>query len=284
MYEAATPWTIVGPDGTTVEFNDGASGLLLEEVSGWDSASVRTNVEDLPEDDGAIADDAWLGQRPWTLRGRIESGSAALRNQGVANLQRALRALRGDLLAKSSPSGLPAMQATARFADLKLGGGYVKTFQISLISADPRAYSQAEHNASEQGAPAPAGAEFDWAFDVDWGGGTGATLVASVANDGNIDTPPKLKVWGPAIDPRIALVGGGSLYLDGLALVVGEWVELDVAATTALKQDGVSVYDRVRFPGSEWWKLPPGSSTVELWCTGGTGLTELEVTWRDAWA
>lgn len=286
MYEGSgTRWTIVGADGTTIELNDNASGLYLEEISGFDSPSIRTNVEDLPESDGAVAGDFFFGQRPVTLRGRIHGTTASARNAAMVNLQRALRGLRDDVTVKSQSSGLPAMQVSARIVDLKFGGGYVKTFQVSMICADPLIYSQTENAETATGAATVPGAAFPWAFPVDFGGGIGATLIVSATNAGNFDAPCVIRVWGPITDPQVTNDSvDESIYVDNLVLVAGEYIDIDTGARTVVKSDGVSYYDRVRFPGSDWFRLQPGANTIQLWGSGSSGGTEIDVTWRDAWA
>lgn len=167
MYEHGAVWTMEGADGTTTIFNDGASGLYLEEVSGFDSPEIRTQVEDLPEWDGAIASDSWLSHRPVTLRGRVGVGlTAAQRNAAVVNLQRAARGLRIDGTLKSQASGLPAMQIGFRVQSIRLTPGYVKEFQISVVCADPRIVSQALNTQTQQqtGTPASPGARFPLDF------------------------------------------------------------------------------------------------------------------------
>src|SRR3954470_7969212 len=143
MYETGAQWTSTSPDGaTTVTFNDGASGLYLESVTGFDSPDVRQNIDVLPEADGSVAGNFFFGSRPVTLNGKVIAPTAASRNNVVVNLQRAVRGLRGDVTLKSQPQGLPAMQATARLNNMRVSGGYVKDFQIALICPDPRMYSQ----------------------------------------------------------------------------------------------------------------------------------------------
>lgn len=285
MYETAATWTITGPDGTSVIFNDGVSGLYLQAVTGFDSPNVRQNIADLPESDGAVAGSSYYSSRPVTLTGKIVASSAAQRNTTVVNLQRAFRGLRGDVTLKSTPQGLPAMQATARLDNLRVTGGYVKDFQIALVCPDPRVFSQTLNTTSAQGVTATPGATFPWSWPVSFGGGSGALLTVNPTNAGNFTAPPTIRVVGPIIDPQVTnYTAGQSLYLDGLTLAAGEYVTLDFAARTAVKSDGSNVYSKVRFPGTSWFYLDPGSSTVQLWGTSAAAGTEIDVWWRDSWA
>jgi len=283
MYETGAPWTLTAADGTTVTFNDGT--MVLEEVTGFDAPTVRQNVEELPEADGAVAGAFYFGARPVTLRGRIVNVSAAARNQAVAQLQRSLRGLREDVTLESSPQGLPAMQAYGRLQSFRVSGGFVKEFLIGLVCADPRIYSQEEHVVAGIGQVATSGAVFPWVFDVSFGGGSGATVTVVAENAGNFDVAPLVRVTGPIVSPQVKnLATGESVYLDNVTLAAGEFVEFDMQARMAVRGDGTNLYDRVRFPGSVWWSLEPGANSVELRSASASASdASLSVVWRDSW-
>lgn len=272
-----------GPSGT-LTFNGGTNGLYLEEISGFDSPSVRSNVEDIPEGDGATAGDFYYGRRAWTMRGRVVGQTANERNLSVSILQQNLRGLRSDFTLKSAPLGLPAMQMTGRVDQLRVTGGFVKEFQISGISPDPRFYSQQQHIQVATGQASSPGASFPWAFPVDFGGASGATVEVDCPSGGNFETPPLLRISGPISSPLVGNAETGeAIYLDGVTLSSGEYAEIDMGARTVLHSNGTNLYRYLRFPGSVWWQLQPGANTIQLWGGGTTTQTELSVIWRDAW-
>lgn len=287
MFEYGSYTSLVGSDGTTVMFNSG-SGLILTDVSGFDSPNIRTNVQDLPEADGAVAGNSYLGQRPITLTGVIAASDAASRNALIINLQRALRGLRADATLQASPSGLPAMQATGRVVNLRVTGQWLKQFQIQMICQDPRIYSQTLHTstATQAGTPAAPGASFSWAFPVNWGGGGGAYSVAvNLTNAGNFAAPLILQAGGPITSPQFTdATSGASIYIDGVTVASGQTLTVDtLARTVTLTPGGTNFYQYLRFPGSAWFNLDPGSSTIQLWGTGTSAATALTCQWRDAW-
>lgn len=284
MYEASAVWTLTGPDGTQAQFNVGGD-LILEEVSGFDSATVRQNVEDLPELDGAACGDFFLGSRPITLSGRVASATAAARNATVANLQRAARGLRSEITLVSQPQGMPVMQTTARLQSLRVSGGFVKQFQLALVCADPRFYSQTLNSVSATGTVSTTGASFPWAFPVSFGGGTGGTASAAVSNAGNMTTPPLFHITGPVTNPRLTLYETGeSLYVDNLTLATsGDTLDIDIWNRTAVVNSVTNVYSHIRFPDSVWWLLQPGANTVQLWASSSSAGVSLQAQWRDAW-
>lgn len=284
MFEYGAVYTLVGPDGTTVVFNDGTSGLWLEDITGFDSPNVRTNIEDLPEADGAIAGDSYYGARPVTMSGQIVSSSPANRNTVIVSLNRAARALRSDLTLKSQPTGLPAMQATARLENLRITGGYAKRFLISLTCPDHRYYSQTLTTVTGLAGASP-GVPWPIVWPADWGSGTisGVSVVAS--NQGNIATPPRIRVWGPCTNPTVTNVRVGmSMQVSPLTLVSGEYVDIDVSARTVTHSNGTNLYDKLVVPPSRWWEIEPGGNTVQAIATSFSTGFELTLTYRDAWA
>lgn len=287
MYESGAVWVLTAADGTSVTFNDG-NGFYVDDVTGFDSPNVRQNLEDLPEQDGAAAGSFYYGARPVTLSGTAYfSGGVAARNQAIVQLQAALRGLRGDITVKSQAQGLPAMQAYARLDNLRVtkGSGVQKQFIVSLICPDPLIYSQATNSQTGTGLVALSGAAFPLVFPIDFGGGSGATVTFTITNAGNFDTPPVIRITGPISDPRITnATRGESFYIDNVALVTGEYVDVDMRNRTVMKSDGANLYSRVRFPSSTWWKLSAGANSIELRSSSVTSTATLLVAWRDAWA
>lgn len=287
MFEFGGTWEVVGGDGTSVAMNDG-SGVLLLEVAGFDSPNVRTNIDDIPEGDGAIAGDSFYGSRPVTLRGQIVNVDAATRNLLLTDLQRAFRGLRTNCTLKASPSGMPAMQISGRVDGFRISGGMAKEWFASVNCPDPRIYSQAENTSHDTGTAGSPGATFPLEFPVNFGGTSGATVSVPVTNYGNFDAPVIVRATGPIQNPQFRNgTTGESFYIDGVTLASGEWVEVN----TALPPDravtdfnGTSLYRYVRFPGSTWWQLAAGNNAVELWGNGTDSTTRLDVTWRSAWA
>ena len=290
MYDADSVWTITAADGTSVtlagpsSFPTAGTVFLVEEVTGFDSPNVRQSISDLPEADGAVAGNFFFSNRPITIKGRVIASTSSARNQAVVSLQRALRGLRSDVLIQSTPSGLPAMQINARFDNVRVTGGYVKDFIISMICPSPVIYSQTLNVQSGTGSVATSGAPFPLVFPINFGGGSGATVTVAVTNAGNFDSLPLVKVTGPIDNPWVRnATTGDALYLDNLSLAGGEYVLIDNSARTVTKSDGSNQYGKMRFPGSDWITLPVGANSVELRSGGGASTATLEVDWRDAW-
>jgi len=284
MYESGAVWTFTASDGTSVSFNDG--GLFVcEDVTGNDSPNVRENTEDKPEDDGASVGDYFYGGRPMTWSGGL-FGDPAARNAAAVQLQAALRGLRSNVTVKSQATGLPAMQTAGRLQNLRITRreGIAKSFQIGMLCPDPRFYSQAVNANSGTGSTATSGAAFPLAFDVSFGGGSGATVTFNVTNAGNYSTPALMRVTGPIDAPSVTnTTTGQTIYVDNVSLAGGEYIDIDTAAHTVTKNDGTNLYGKVRVPASFWWYLATGTNTLELRSASAAGTGTLAVNWRDAW-
>jgi hypothetical protein len=290
MYQADATWTLTAPDGTAVvlagpsSFPQAATVFLVEEVTGFDSPNVRQDIEDLPEQDGAVAGNYFFGSRPITIKGKILASTAAFRNTSVISLQRALRGMTSSsTLSVTGVPALPDMQVYCRLDNVRITGGYIKDFILSLVCPDPLMYSSALHTQTASGLIAVSGVAFPIVFPANFGGGSGAVLSLTATNAGNYDSAPTIRLTGPINSPQVKnATTNETLYFDGVIIATSEYVDIDMAGHTAVKNDGTNLYGRVRFPGSTWWRLAPGANVIEL-RSDGVATPTLLSTWRDAW-
>jgi hypothetical protein len=146
--EISVKYTLTGPDGTSVCFNDPSDPNyvgMLTEVTGLDSPDVRESADDLVQMDGGIHGDFFYGRRPITLTGIIlNPGTPDIRNARINRLSQASDAMRGDALLTWTPTGGVAQQvAVRRQQPLRVNGAWQKQFQLALVAADPRIYGSA---------------------------------------------------------------------------------------------------------------------------------------------
>jgi hypothetical protein len=117
---------------------------------------------------------------------------------------------------------------------------------------------------------------------------TGGAIVgsASVVNAGTADVYPLLRVYGPCTDPTIEnITTGKELVFAALTINAGDFLEVDTRART-IRYNGDpadSRYDKLDFPGSEWWALSPGTNLVRLNPVTFSSPSNLVVEYRDAW-
>ena len=269
------PVTLVGPDGTRAVFNNPSDpdyvGMLTN-ITGMDSPEVRESAEDLVEEDGGQHGDFFYGRRPIVVEGMVDNrplgplagmSETVVRNNRMTRLQRATNALRSDATMRWLPDGgNEQMVLVRRQQPLRISGGWNKSFQLALVSADYRIVSAALHET--QFAPS-------------------ASVLQSLRNVGTTSTLPVLTVFGPATNPTFYNFSAGGALVLNYALAAGHFITLDFAEKTATLDGVTNIYSAVDFVNSQWWPMVPGDNSIRWNATGTTGSSSLRVNWRDAW-
>lgn len=145
-------YVLEGPDGTRAVFNDDTDedfvGILSPESSGLDSADVREDSQDATEADGGVHGDFYYGRRPVILQGTVIASGAEDRNAKVAKIKAASNALRADATLTWEPVGGPeggVELKLRRQQPLRITKGWVKDFQIPMVSASAEIFSITKH-------------------------------------------------------------------------------------------------------------------------------------------
>lgn len=140
-WEHSCPWEV----NNAVELNQG-NGIVLQEATGFEMPDVRIIIDQLSEDDGGRWSDAYFGARHATMRGVVQQvADVATRDATLLSLGDAFNAGKTTLIPiKSSPTGLPPLQVTARlqgrFTVTDAGG--LKQWFVALVCPDPIIYTQ----------------------------------------------------------------------------------------------------------------------------------------------
>ncbi len=173
----------------------------------------------------------------------------------------------------SRPSGVYGCMAKPRGCDYPYSTSEVfaqaTVATCAWHATDPRWYLMpATSLTADVPGPLP-GVTFDVTFNVDFGGGHYGSLI-DITNSGLYEMRPLLIIEGPCINPAVAnlsLPGTPTIGLN-LTLEAGDTVEIDtdfqtVQLTAAGTTESVSRKNDLT-PGSVWWNLPPGLSTIRL--------------------
>lgn len=153
--QLSTKYTLTGPDGTIATFNDPTDANFvgyITELTGLDSSEVRENAELIAGADGAVHGEFWYGRRPITLAGEIPNVvSSEDRNKKLTKLMQSSNAMRLDAKLNWTPDGgIPVEVRVRRQQALRVTGGWVKSFQLLVVSSDPRIYSVEEPEATAE--------------------------------------------------------------------------------------------------------------------------------------
>lgn len=164
---------------------------------------------------------------------------------------------------------------------------------LEIYCPDPRLYSLTEHTASTTAYSPSAGRTYNFAPPRTYGA-AGASGRLTIANGGDSEAYPMLRIDGPVAQPVIELVGSevddsgdagasATLSLTG-TLQPGEYLTIDTRTRAVLLMGTSPRRDWVR-AGSEWPVLSPGDNEIAYRgaaLPGAPGQTSLlTVTWRD---
>lgn len=287
--ELNVKYTLTSPTGDVAVFNDQTDPNyvgVLTEVTGIDSPDIRESADDLVQADGGIHGDFFFGRRPITMTGIIlNPASPADRNSRQDKLSRASLALRGDALLQWTPSGGAAQRVLVRRNQpMRVTGAWQKQFQLALVAADPRIYSNTLNTSSVATAAAAttAGRSYSKVFPIAYGASPplGQLLIT---NAGGVTTYPILRVYGPGNNPRIYNFTTGQAIVLSYGLGAGDWLTIDTLNHTVLLNDTASRYSALDFFNTSWWGLVPGVNDIRISFDTFLAGSSLRVDWRDAW-
>jgi hypothetical protein len=279
-------YTIVGPDGTTVTFNDDSDTNFmgyLDDITGLDGSEVRENAQNKVAGDGGQHGSFYAGRLPFTISGTIFPTVGSNVKQEL--LQRAIsKARRGDATLKWTPTGFTdeRMVIFRNQQPCRIQGRVPKTFQISGVSADYRVVT------SNLQSTLPV---------------VGSSPVATVNNIGNEVADCVFVVNGPIDDPLITCSDGktiaftpGEMSLPALGTYTAGTMVINLDPSmiplylgyNVAYGSGSGIVDAYPFidPLNTDWTIgaQPGSQTFTLTGTGtDPAHTSLEVRWRHSW-
>lgn len=284
MFEAKATYTLETPLGD-LTFGSGDKPYALFTTISSDM-SIRRNIDNLPQDDGAIVGDGYAESRIITGTG-VLMGSNDETTQEMAQRIRGYvnRMMRSDGLLKWMPSGFPPLQVAVRRFEkpsVEAGRGFKKDLQLSFIAGDPRVYTQELHEETIEPTASTGFTSPMTGPIVQEGTGEDVTIT----NDGDTDSPPVLRVYGPCSNPVIQnITTGQSIVFAGLAIGDGDYLEIDTIERTVFlngdeEADRYAYYDAAN---SDMWRVEPGDNQIRFSATGTGPNTECVVQWRDAW-
>jgi hypothetical protein len=263
---------------------------MLTDISGLDNPEVRESADNIVEGDGGIHGSFYYGRRPITMEGMIVNPTSPTnRNQKMTQLMRASNAMRGDAILSWTPAGGVQQEVAVRKQQpLRITGTWQKTFQLSLVSADPRIYASTQNtsNVDASSVGDEPGLGYDLTYDLSFPTGTVLGQLF-VTNEGNTTTFPTLTLLGPLTNPAITNYTSNQTISLIYQLNAGETLEIDTLNRTVnLFVPGVpssTRYGAVDFPNTDWWGLLPGTNELRFISSASADPANLLVVWRDAW-
>lgn len=253
---------------------------------------VRAVTYDRADADGVDDETAYIGARVVSVNLTLFRGSLA-----AAVMLDRLRAFCGPTKRPSliyKLDGQDERQATLRVTQQSAPVGLPRKSLIDVQAQwscpEGKLYStlQGLANVNPAGSTEP-GRAYDLTFDRTYPSLAAGGQLVDVA--GNIATNPRIRIFGPATNPRIEnQTTGRKLEFTangGIALAAGDYLEIDVAAKTVrlngLADVGSNLYGRLNFAVSKWWALEPGENLIRYYPVASSSPSLAELTWRAAW-
>jgi hypothetical protein len=102
---------------------------------------------------------------------------------------------------------------------------------------------------------------------------------------GSVPVPPVIDVYGPCSDPLVRVVDTGAQVILRGDIAEGDFVRIDVAARTILRNNdpNYSLYGRLDFAASSWPVLPVGQVQVVFSPQSSSGACQAVVRWANRW-
>jgi hypothetical protein len=229
----------------------------LWEVSGLGGASVRSSLDPLVEDHGAVFGSFYYGPRSFTLKPRMKrSTTYALSDARYDKLCRAWDAMHSDgTITWPDTDGVTKRLSFRREQSPSDpdAEGYVL---LAGIAADPLIYNNTPQTGSSPKTNAGNASSYP-TFTLTPTGGD-VVLTNTTAGLGS---------------PAVTLTEGAV----GVGVSTGSAVTVDFAAKT-VTQGGTRKDYAVQFPSSLWWAIAPGANTWSV-----TNASSVSISFRDAW-
>lgn len=149
---------------------------------------------------------------------------------------------------------------------------------IQFECPDPRVYGETEQTASVSPGSATGGWTFPWTFP--WTFGSVTSAIATVTNNGFMDTFLTAQFNGPSVSPRIENLNTGEYMQIDLTIDSGDYLLVSFQNRTALLNGTADRYNQRR-AGSTWFPIRPGVSPLQYSIASGSGSVDLR--WRDAY-
>jgi hypothetical protein len=277
--------TLSHPDLDDVVLDDWDTGL---NVSGFDLGhpETRSVVTSRPSANGADDETEWFGARVVSLNIDIFDGDTYTMTQNLDRVKAFMRpGLRPTLSYADPATGVErAMTVRPESMSSPIENGSVLEAQIQFVAPSGVITGASDNEEALSATSAVPGITFDVTFDLAFPAFTASP--GAVTNAGNVPADWRALVYGPCTGPTIENRTTGELiYLEGLVIATGDYVEIDTASGTILvnSDPDASRYSSFDFATSTWWQLAPGESEVAFYADTVADPSSATFVWRDTW-
>lgn len=245
---------------------------IIEDLDGWWELPAPTmgEVDRAYSEDGSFYEPGRFESRVIRMKGRILPPNRTQNANNIARQEfnRRLQLVRrtGLLRVLESPELGGGKQSevviVARpLVSPKDANGTIR-FDVQFRAPDPRKYSiDLEKAVAFILAGEEKGRTYDLTYKRNYEGSQSNNTV-NVFNRGDYNTYGILRFHGPVDDPSAThLESGKSISFEGLRIVPGQYLDVDLMNKTVLMDSGVSMRSKMT-PDSQWFNFEPGNNKV----------------------
>ena len=228
------------------------------------------------------------------LAGRTVTFTLQMMNDAAGTMQTYLAQLKANLAVQQTGTGvlqlflpgrgLQQLNARVRRREIKLDPEYVYGRSIAVVQffcPDPRIY---DGSASLQAmTPAPGlGRTYNRVYPLLYNASTGTSgNVATITNNGNTTTYPIMTLVGPCTNPVIYNQSTGQSLLFNYTFLGTDTLVIDTDLRSITLNGNPA--RNLLLNGSQWFGIPPGSTTITFTTTAYTTGAALTISYRSAY-
>lgn len=270
----------------SLDLDDLNNGLYVDTVdTGW--PEVRDEVYVLPDQDGVADYTKFMGQRVVSLTGTAVETGGLTRGQVLDRLRRfCVPNIRPTLTvaAKGEDPRKITLRSDAHSAPMMRPGS--AKFAVAWRSVDPRFYS-AVTNTAVVLPPALTrdGRAYDLTFDRLYPLSFGGAGIVDCVNAGVADTWPKVRFYGPLLNPTLTNQTTGEMLAFDIDIAQGDYLVADTGHRAVYLNDDPSAdrYSHVDIAQTTWYPLRPGSNLLRLMADTYAVPAQARIEWTDAY-
>jgi hypothetical protein len=173
-------------------------------------------------------------------------------------------------------------------------GDNQRDIQLQWVAADPIVRDVIQQTQSAwSGTGAGMGRAYNLVHNRVYPPGSGAAMTAQLATPGDVAMRPLIRIYGPITWPRLTFTPQPSgpvthfNFVSGFILATNQWVDVDAAARTVLRQSDwtQSAIGSVDWSTSTWPYIPPLPSTTIMALAGSSTSsdTQAQAIWNDGY-
>ncbi len=275
-----------GENGTilNVDNNQVFPWIDINQVSGLDTAPLRSSTDEHQGSDGTYIDTPYMSSRTIVLTGTLYTNPTD--NDTLLNQ---LKADYNDDVVRPFYFQLPGQPT--KFCNGQ-GGGLrydvdvnrrlgMTPVQFTVLAEDPYIY---DYPANQSAVSVPTlsilGTLFNMSFNVGFGGAL-PNYGATVTNNGTHTAYPLITIIGPVTNPVLSDSYTGITMALNISLSAGDTLVIDCRQKSIVLNGQVS--RRTAMAGLKWITVPPGTSdTISFTADSGTGSATVQL-WNTYW-